>query len=115
MACNHARKQLNDQGRQATEKEIAAAAAALLDTASRGPAPAGAEPQKSRRKSRRAAARAGAGGQPSGPRPGPATPPAEHGGTGQDPGEDAADGDEDLADVVPLGIFDAREEARRWW
>jgi hypothetical protein len=31
------------------------------------------------------------------------------------PGESAGQSDDKLADVVPLAVFDAREEARRWW
>jgi transposase InsO family protein len=115
MAWDHARKQLREAGRQAAEEDIAAAAAALLETAGRGPARSGKEPAKISRKTRRAAARAKAAGQPSWPRPGPAAAPAENRGTSDDPGAQGAASSTDLADVVPLSIFDAREEARRWW
>jgi hypothetical protein len=34
----------------------------------------------------------------------------------QDPPEpDDGEDDGPLADVIPLGIFDAREEAKKWW
>jgi hypothetical protein len=32
-----------------------------------------------------------------------------------DPDPKAAEEMEEVAKVVPLGIFDAREEAKRWW
>jgi len=118
MAWDHARKALDDEGRQATEQEIAAAAAALLEATARGPAP-GAAAQKVPRKARRAAARTRAAGQPSWPRPGPAVPPEHDGpagrGTGTGTDDDPAGGEAPLADVVPLAVFDAREEARRWY
>jgi putative transposase len=33
------------------------------------------------------------------------------------PWDDAEDAEDtgQVADVIPLGIFDAREEARKWW
>jgi putative transposase len=115
MAWDHARKNLRDEGRQATEREIAEAAAALLDTASRGPASAGApSSRKTTGRSRRVAARVKAAGQPAWPRPGPAAPPGTSG-TGQGLGEPEPAPGEALTDVVPLGVFDAREEARKWW
>jgi putative transposase len=42
------------------------------------------------------------------PEPEPQPPP---------PWDDADDGEDagQLAEVIPLGIFDAREEARKWW
>jgi putative transposase len=115
MAWDHARKNLRDEGRKATEREIAEAAAALLDTASRGPAGAGPAPPETLRKSRRVAARAKAAGQPAWPRPEPAMLPGESGEAAQGPGEPETASGEALADVVPLGVFDAREEARKWW
>ena len=114
MAWDHARKGLREEGRRATENEIAEAAATLLDTASRGPASTGSPPpQRTSKKSRRVAARTKAAGSLR-PRPEPAAQP-EGGTTGQGPGDPEAASGEALADVVPLGIFDAREEARRWW
>jgi hypothetical protein len=115
MAWDHARRKLSEEGRQATEVEITAAAAALLDTVARGPVRAG-KPTANTRKSRRVAARARAAGQPAWPRPGPAAPPPENDASPAKPcRQDASAGDGDLAeDVMPLGVFDALQEARRW-
>ena len=86
--------------------EIARAAAALLDRAGQGP-PKGPEERRNRRAAARARAESAAG--PSVPEeeaPQPARPPAR---------DDGGDDDGPLADVIPLGIFDAREEAKTWW
>jgi hypothetical protein len=32
----------------------------------------------------------------------------------QDHEDDEDDGDH-LAEIIPLGVFDAREEAKKWW
>ena len=108
QAWEHARKMLARRGQDpVTEGEIARAAAALLDRAEQGPAK-GPEERRDRKATARARAESAAG--PSVPEeetPQPAWPPA------WDDGEE--DGDGPLADVIPLGIFDAREEAKKWW
>ena len=108
QAWEHARKMLARRGQDpVTEGEIARAAAALLDRAEQGPAK-GPEERRDRKATARARAESAAG--PSVPEeetPQPAWPPA------WDDGEE--DGDGTLADVIPLGIFDAREEAKKWW
>jgi putative transposase len=108
QAWEHARKMLARRGEDpVTEGEIARAAAALLDRAEQGPAK-GPEERRDRKATARARAESAAG--PSVPEeetPQPAGPPA------WDDGEE--DGDGPLADVIPLGIFDAREEAKKWW
>jgi len=108
QAWEHARKMLARRGQDpVTEGEIARAAAALLDRAEQGPAK-GPEERRDRKATARARAESAAG--PSVPEeetPQPAGPPA------WDDGEE--DGDGPLADVIPLGIFDAREEAKKWW
>jgi hypothetical protein len=108
QAWEHARKMLARRGEDpVTEGEIARAAAALLDRAEQGPAK-GPEERRDRKAAARARAESAAG--PSVPEeetPQPAGPPA------WDDGEE--DGDGPLADVIPLGIFDAREEAKKWW
>ena len=112
-------------GDPATEAEIAGAVTALLDKAERGPDPAAAERTK---RDRRVAARTRATTESSWPKP---APPADDGAdtttdqTSRDetsadeapPERDAADGAvaDGLAPVIPLAIFDAREEAKRWW
>lgn len=93
----------------ATEAEIAAAADALMDRAERGPD----KPQNPT--ARRAAARARSTPEPSWPRPAA----AEETGQNQRPPAaitDEADDfdDDDLADVIPLPVFDARKEAEQW-
>jgi hypothetical protein len=89
-----------------TEEEIARAAAALLGRAGQGP-PKGPEERRDRKAAARARAESAAGPSVPEEAPQPAGPPA------WDDGED--DGDGPLADVIPLGIFDAREEAKKWW
>lgn len=113
-------------GDPTSEAERAAAVAALLDKAEHGPDPAG--PARATRRERRVAARTRATtGQPSWPAP-PAAPTrpdddtADTGGAEHADSSDFADspdspaaGEEALAPVIPLGIFDARAEARNWW
>ncbi|MFF0366446.1 Mu transposase C-terminal domain-containing protein [Micromonospora sp. NPDC005087] len=106
LAWQHARSILRRRGEDmATEAEIASAAAQLLDRAEQGPAPKAAKPRD-----RRVAGRTRSTNTPSGPRPDPADE--------QDaaPGVAAArEGNpEPLAEVIPLPLFDAREEARKW-
>jgi transposase InsO family protein len=85
----------------ATESEITGAVEALLDKAGHGPA--GPRPVK---RDRRVAARTRATARPSWPRPG----------QDQEPEPPAGGGEQDeLAAVIPLAVFDAREEAKKWW
>lgn len=88
---------------QATESEIAGAVEALLDKAGRGPA----EPGPGKR-DRRVAGRTRATAAPSWPRPAQDREPSPA--AGQDEQEQ-----DELAAVIPLAIFDAREEAKKWW
>ncbi|WP_405671635.1 Mu transposase C-terminal domain-containing protein [Streptomyces sp. NBC_01530] len=111
LAWDHARRILAQRGTDpATEDEIAQAAVALLDRAADGPADKPAEPSRSSRRSgrdRKVAARTRATAEPSWPRPNePADEPA---------GEPVETDEGELADVIPLEIFDARKEAERWW
>jgi putative transposase len=103
-----------------TEAEIAAAVNALLDKAEAGP-----QPTRRRRRpdkhDRRVAARTRATNQPSWPRPQddedpshPAQRPADREPTVTEVSPDAT-GDDQIAEVIPLGIFDARQEAKKWW
>jgi putative transposase len=88
-----------------TESEIADAVEALLDKAEHGPdKPA---PEKPTKRDRRVAARTRATSQPAWPRP------ADD--ADAQPAASDADEPDDLAAVIPLAIFDAREEAKRWW
>jgi putative transposase len=108
QAWDHARQVLARRGQdQATEAEIARAAAALLDKAGQGPA-RGKEVRRDRKAGARA--RAAAAARPSLPEePLPARqrqPPAW---------DDEEDDDGPLAEVIPLGVFDAAEEAKKWW
>ncbi|WP_078942740.1 Mu transposase C-terminal domain-containing protein [Streptomyces viridochromogenes] len=111
LAWDHARRVLARRGTDpATEDEIAQAAVALLDRAADGPEDKPQKPPGTSRRSRRdrkVAARTRATAEPSWPRP---DEPAE------EPAAEPVESDEDeLADVIPLEIFDARKEAQKWW
>ncbi len=101
-------------GDPATEAEIAGAVTALLDRAELGPASGKAEHTK---RDRRIAARTRATTEPSWPRP--VDQPAPD--TAADAAEEEAGQEREtatspeLAKVIPLGVFDAREEAKKWW
>ncbi len=103
LAWDHARQGLP----QGTEAEIAETVAALLERAHRGPDPAGQSAKPSRR-SRRVAARTRAA-SPTVPPPEP--PPLVE----PDPPEPEEQEDAPVAKVIPLGIFDAHEEAKKRW
>ncbi|MFE6749979.1 Mu transposase C-terminal domain-containing protein [Kitasatospora purpeofusca] len=107
------------EGRRPAEEAVALAAVELLDRASDGPEERPVLRRKGKgradeRRDRKVAARTRATSQPAWPRPEtsavdrPSLP-------GPDSGSEAIDENEELAEVVPLGIFDAREEAKRWW
>ncbi|MEU8971883.1 transposase [Streptomyces monashensis] len=108
LAWDHARRILAQRGTDpATEDEIAEAAVALLDRAADGPEDKPAKPSRASRRGRKVAARTRATAEPSWPRP---AEPAE------EVAAELVETDEDeLADVIPLEIFDARKEAERWW
>jgi putative transposase len=130
QAWNHARQLLAARGSDpATEAEIAAAAADLLDRAGQGPVPGGqpssrqdqAAGQARSPRSRRVRGRTAATAAPMWPRPAPG--PA---GDGEDaaaqagPGTESRDGqaaeaETTPAQVIPLPLFDARKEAEKWW
>ncbi|MGO9725712.1 MAG: Mu transposase C-terminal domain-containing protein [Streptosporangiaceae bacterium] len=108
LAWDHARRQLAADGRNPAEQEIAQAVESLLQRALQGPAKPGRPGRKPAAKDRRVAARTRATAQPSWPRP------AEDG----EPRPAAAGSDQEqdeLAAVIPLPVFDAREEAKKWW
>ena len=106
QAWDHARQMLARRGHdRATEAEIAQTAEELLDKAEHGP-----ERGKAARQDQKVAGRARAVSAARHSLPKPQPQPA--------PARDDADDDEDagqLAQVIPLGIFDAREEAKKWW
>ena len=104
MAWQHARRVLAERGQDtATEAEIAQAAVDLLDTAEQGP------PDKATKKDRKVAGRTRATAAMTWPRPEPAMTEAVA------EVEDEPESEENLAPVIPLPVFDAREEAKRWW
>jgi hypothetical protein len=112
LAWDHSRRMLAARGGDpATEAEIAQAAAALLDRAEQGPTDTHLST-----KDRRVAGRTRATTKPTTipawrqPHPAAASPPGPH----DEPDEDGGDGEE-LAEVIPLEVFDARKEAQRWW
>jgi len=127
LAWDHVSGRLAAQGQgDPTELERALAVDDLLRRAYHGPPDDAAEPQapapagKSRRagrqpsaRDRRVAARTRAGtaaraGNGAPGEPGPAA-------TGDDPETPGQDGGEPLAKVIPLGIFDPFEEAKKPW
>jgi hypothetical protein len=117
LAWDHARHQLAAEGKSPTEQEIAQAADSLLQRAHQGPEekkqPGRRSPKPSAR-DRRVAAQTKATTEPAWPRPDVPVPeyPSEQGtASAETPPEEP---DEKLADVVPLAVFDAREEAKRW-
>jgi hypothetical protein len=103
LAWDHARRGLPD----GTEQQIADAAAALLSRAHQGPQPP-AQPPPAARKDRRVAARTRAG-TPTIP---PSTPPRPSPETDPDKGDVA---ETPIAPMIPLGVFDAYEEAKKRW
>jgi putative transposase len=106
QAWEHARQMLARRGQDpATEAEIAQAVEALLDKAEHGPGR-----DKPTARDKKVAGRARATVAASQRRPEPHQQPPV---PGDDFGEDE-DGDQ-LAEVIPLGVFDAREEAKKWW
>ncbi|MEU8584617.1 Mu transposase C-terminal domain-containing protein [Streptomyces abikoensis] len=105
--------------RKPDEEAVAQAAAELLDRAADGPDDRTTSRRKSKsraaqRRDRKVAARTRATGTPAWPRP---EMPGAGNPASREPAEDLEPDDKDaeLAEVVPLGIFDAREEAKRWW
>jgi hypothetical protein len=117
LAWDHARQQLAAEGKGSAEEEIAEAARSLLERAHRGPKKPNRKSGKPSARDRRVTARTHATAEPAWPRPDAPTP-GEH---DREPGsvEEAPRADlqdpEKLADVVPLAVFDAEEEATRWW
>ncbi|MFI5749968.1 Mu transposase C-terminal domain-containing protein [Streptomyces sp. NPDC051644] len=105
--------------RRPNEEAVARAAVELLDRATDGPDDRPVRRQKGKtradeRRDRKAAARTRATSAAAWPRPEPPRreePPPDE--TADD--SEGAEETEELAKVVPLGIFDAREEAKRWW
>jgi len=126
QAWNHARQLLAARGSDpATEAEIAAAAAGLLDRAEKGPGPgpggqgsarqSKAAGRRNSPRSRRVAGRTAATAAPQWPRPEPAPARDEdEDPAGQPAGRDA-ETETAPAEVIPLPLFDARKEAEKWW
>ncbi len=142
-AWTHARQLLAARGSDsATEAEIAAAAADLLDRAGNGPGPgpSGQAPAKQHQaadrtcspRSRRVRGRAAATAAPLWPRPAPGPadsgqdedsagqagadgPGPEAGGRSEQPAGQEAETETRPAQVIPLPLFDARKEAEKWW
>lgn len=119
-AWSQAREILSRRGTDpVTESEIAGAVEALLDKAEHGPDRAAttttaAGPSATTKRDRRVAARTRATAEASWPRPvgDPEPPPADRIDDDNNGDRGQPDG---LAAVIPLAIFDAREEAKKWW
>ncbi len=108
QAWDHAQQILARRGDDpATEAEIAHTVDALLDKAEHGPST-----NKPTKKDQRVAGRTRATSTASWPQPEQQhQPPVQNHGATDDDTEDA----DHLAEVIPLGIFDAHEEAKKWW
>ena len=114
LAWDHARQQLAAEGKQPAEAEIAQTVDAMLRRAQQGPGESGRPAKRARKasaKDRRVAARTRATARPSWPWPEPNGEPA----AGTKTPRSQADSEPDLAEIVPLEVFDAREEAKKWW
>ncbi|MFI1421891.1 Mu transposase C-terminal domain-containing protein [Streptomyces sp. NPDC020731] len=111
LVFDRAHQILTERGQHKPDEEaVAQIAAELLDRASDGPdhkpaREAAERGRPARRRNRKVAARTRATSEPAWPRPAPTPEP--------DPADDEDVGE--LADVVPLEIFDARKEAEKWW
>lgn len=115
LAWNHARGQLGGQGRDGTpdsdEEAVAAAVAALLEVASRGPAHQHQPGAPASAKDRKVAARTRATSQRTWPAP---TPPAPEPAAALEESDQQHD-DAPAGKVVPLGVFDPYQEATKRW
>lgn len=108
QAWDYARKMLARRGEDAvTEREIANAASALIDRAETG---RGIEAPQMSRREQRVAGRTRATAPPTWPQQEPEPETVDE--TTEDPA-DVDDGS--LAEVIPLGVYDARKEAETWW
>jgi putative transposase len=127
QAWNHARQLLASRGSDpATEAEIAAAAAGLLNRAGNGPepGPGGQGPVRQGKaaggtrspRSRRVAGRTTATAVPQWPRPAPSPTAGQEDeeSAGGRAGQPAA-AETPAGQVIPLPLFDARKEADKWW
>ena len=95
------------------EHEIADAVQALLSRANQGP-DARTTPRLSQR-DRRVAARTTTAGPARSRPPRPSADGEETGQVCHDTAQEPADDPERVAKIIPLPIFDAREEAKKWW
>jgi transposase InsO family protein len=116
LAWDHARRHLVTEGRSATEEQIADAVAGLLRRAHHGPEDRGKQ-VKATKRDRRVAARTAA----TTPSPGNDGEPVEQARAEQpssaaaaEPRPEPAEGSP-LAKVIPLGVFDPYEEAKKRW
>jgi transposase InsO family protein len=130
-AWNHARRIVADRGVTGpSEEAIAEAVDDLLTRASGAPATSATPGKSTKRrgrkqtaKDRRVAARTKATAQSPKPTPTPETPsPAAVAADDHGPEDDSTgatleneENTESTAEVIPLRIFDAHEEAKRWW
>lgn len=111
MAWEHARKIISrETAGQPAEEDIAQAVDALLDKAGQGPS----GPGKPATAARRVAGRTRATSKRTAKLPPLEPDPPEPSGA-EEPSEGTEAGDGTLAEVIPLGVFDAREEAKHWW
>lgn len=110
LAWKHARDILAQRGQDdATEAEIAQAAADLLDRAGNGPDTTGSEPSKRDRK---------VVGRTKATASGRLTPPTDNADIeieAESETDALSEAEETTAKVIPLGIFDPFEEARKRW
>jgi putative transposase len=126
QAWNHARQLLAARGSDpATEAEIAAAAADLLDRAGQGPGRGPDGPASPRQdqpagrtrsaRSRRVRGRTAATAAPQWPRPADGDEDSAGPADGQAGQAAETESETTPAQVIPLPLFDARKEAEKWW
>jgi len=126
QAWNYARQLLAARGSDpATEAEIAAAAADLLDRAGQGPEPGSPRKTSLQQKkaaqrtrsprSRRVAGRTAATAASQWPRPAPGPAGGDEDSAADGRTEQSAEAEATPAQVIPLPLFDARKEAEKWW
>lgn len=119
LAWDHEARNLREQGGNVTEEAIAAAVDDLMERMVTGPedTPAPAKTPRGRkgRRDHKVAARTQATSSPASPWPDRSAASAAVPAQLPAPVEEETDDGQDLAEVVPLKIFDAREEAKKWW
>lgn len=111
LAWDHSRRQLTAAGADISEQQISDAVSGLLARARAGPPSPAGDTGKPTPRERRVAARTKATAPEHWPEPAQQAESA-----GPDPAGPAEnEPGPGMAEVIPLGVFDASKEARQWW